>query len=296
MAVNNPRADSIAVGSDGEASFGWLNAMGGIGAVHCRNFRVAQPPHMHTTFVMGVVESGSALVRRGDEEEVARAGDVLLLAPYDVHAEYPIEPSGWTFRCLYPTTQAVAALAPDLRGASGARAFRAPIVRDASAGSHIARMVDVATGACGDASVTERFAKDALRGILGTHLMEVAAPSPTMEQVRRFIHAAAGPFRVSELSSLTGLSPYHVMHKFRDVYGLSPYAYYAELRVARAKELLVAGANLASTGSAVGFADQSHFTRQFKRTTGLTPGRYARMLQLAAGGGVSATRESAARE
>jgi AraC-like DNA-binding protein len=285
MAVNNARADSISVGSDGEASFGWLNAMGGIGAVHCRNFRIAQPPHLHTTFVMGVVESGSALVRRGDTEAVAQAGDVLLLAPYDVHAEYPIEPRGWTFRCLYPTAQAVAALAPDLSGASGARVFRAPIVRDASSGSRIARMVDVATRARGDASVTERFVSDALRAILETHLVEITPPPPAMEQVRRFIHAAAGPFRVSELSALTGLSPFHVMHKFREVYGLSPYAYFAELRVARAKELLVAGADLAATGSAVGFADQSHFTRHFKRTTGLTPGRYARMLQLAAGDG-----------
>jgi len=42
----------------------------------------------------------------------------------------------------------------------------------------------------------------------------------------------------------------------------------------RAKALLGQGWSIVRTALAAGFADQSHFTRHFKRFVGVTPGRY----------------------
>jgi transcriptional regulator GlxA family with amidase domain len=58
---------------------------------------------------------------------------------------------------------------------------------------------------------------------------------------------------------------------------VSPHQYLIQVRVNNARWLLSAGSgerSLAEVASAVGFADQSHLTRHFKRVTGLTPRQF----------------------
>jgi AraC-like DNA-binding protein len=50
--------------------------------------------------------------------------------------------------------------------------------------------------------------------------------------------------------------------------------YLTHVRVKQAKVLLASGVSIAETALAVGFADQSHLTRCFKRVMGITPGQY----------------------
>ena len=51
-------------------------------------------------------------------------------------------------------------------------------------------------------------------------------------------HLADG-VRLSELTQLVGLSPFHMIRLFRRQTGLPPYAYFEQLRVERAMELLL---------------------------------------------------------
>jgi AraC-like DNA-binding protein len=46
--------------------------------------------------------------------------------------------------------------------------------------------------------------------------------------------------------------------------------------VDRAKTLLARGLDIAAVALRTGFADQSHFTRVFRRSVGVTPGRFPR--------------------
>ena len=60
--------------------------------------------------------------------------------------------------------------------------------------------------------------------------------------------------------------------------GLPPHRYFVEQRIERARELLSGAVSpkLAQMALSLGFADQAHFTRQFKRAVGLTPGEFVR--------------------
>jgi AraC-like DNA-binding protein len=49
-------------------------------------------------------------------------------------------------------------------------------------------------------------------------------------------------------------------------------------RLAIARIAIQDGVPLAAAAAGAGFADQSHMTRQFRRTYGLTPGRWAKTL------------------
>ena len=54
--------------------------------------------------------------------------------------------------------------------------------------------------------------------------------------------------------------------------GITPHKYVIQQRIAKAKELMIAGkGTLAEVSNCVGFADQSHFTRHFKGLVGVTP-------------------------
>jgi AraC family transcriptional regulator len=68
------------------------------------------------------------------------------------------------------------------------------------------------------------------------------------------------------------MSPYHFMRLFKESIGQSPHQYVIEARVRKAKGLLATGKlTISEAAYQVGFVDQSHLTRHFKRVFGMPP-------------------------
>ena len=80
---------------------------------------------------------------------------------------------------------------------------------------------------------------------------------------------------LSDLERHVGRDRYHIIHAFRRGLGAPPYSYVTHLRVARARDLIRDGQRPAHVASAVGFFDQSHLHRHFRRLLGVTPAQYA---------------------
>lgn len=80
---------------------------------------------------------------------------------------------------------------------------------------------------------------------------------------------------LDELSRVAGLSRFHLLRAFKRRFGVPPHAYQIDARISRARLLLQRGISPANIASYIGFADQSHFARHFKRLLGVTPARYA---------------------
>ena len=79
---------------------------------------------------------------------------------------------------------------------------------------------------------------------------------------------------VSGIAQAVGMSPYYFARLFKESTGQSPYQYVVEARVRKAKELLTtAKFTISEAAHHVGFVDQSHLTRHFKRVFGLPPKR-----------------------
>jgi AraC-like DNA-binding protein len=77
-----------------------------------------------------------------------------------------------------------------------------------------------------------------------------------------------------DLEKVTGCSSFAIMRAFRRGYGMTFHAFLTATRIAHATRLLAEGESAAVTALLVGFVDQSHFIRHFKRLLGTTPKRF----------------------
>lgn len=137
---------------------------------------------------------------------------------------------------------------------------------------------------CADRSPAGPLVVDALVTALVQRLAATAPPSPARERmspgrvqrVLDFIEAELHrPIGLDELAAQADIGVRRFCAAFRDAVGVSPHQHLLQRRVERAKSLLRDdGLSLAEIAAAVGFSDQSQFTRTFGRIAGTSPGRY----------------------
>jgi AraC family transcriptional regulator len=142
---------------------------------------------------------------------------------------------------------------------------------------------EVMTGDAGS-----RLYAESLANLLSVHLLRnyTDMPQPVesgrqlsqpraVVQALNFIHQNyAMDVSLADIAGAAHLSTYHLTRVFKKATGMTPHQYLVQVRVNSARHLLTAGAgdrSLAEIASAVGFADQSHLTRHFKRLLGVTP-------------------------
>ena len=102
------------------------------------------------------------------------------------------------------------------------------------------------------------------------------SPPSWLLRAQELLHERfAGPLRISEVAQAVGIHPAHLARTFRAHFSVSIGSYVRRLRLEwAAVELGRADSSLAAIALDAGFADQSHFTRAFKRQLGITPSAF----------------------
>jgi AraC-like DNA-binding protein len=83
--------------------------------------------------------------------------------------------------------------------------------------------------------------------------------------------------RLADLAASVGLNPRYLIAAFRDEVGVTPHQYLLAVRVRASKDQLAGGRPVGDVAADLGFADQSHFTRVFRRQVRTTPARFQRL-------------------
>ncbi|WP_409259726.1 MULTISPECIES: helix-turn-helix domain-containing protein [Paraburkholderia] len=84
----------------------------------------------------------------------------------------------------------------------------------------------------------------------------------------------AQPVSLATLAGTAGLSVSRFATLFRKEVGISPHRYVCLVRIQHAKRLLRDGVPPCEVAAEVGFFDQSHLGRHFRRAVGVTPGHF----------------------
>ncbi len=257
-------------------------AFGNLELLHANYITHAFAPHIHEGFAIGVVEQGVETFRYRHAVHFASAGEIVLINPGEMHTGSAAIEQGWTYRMLYPLASLLQHAASEIVGRQqDIPFFVEPVVSDPAIAAQIAWL-----HAAFEENTSTLERESQLLWTLTQLIVRHAGSRPvpgkitkeygSVQRLRTYIEEHyAENISLEFLAHLVNLSPFHLLRTFRDIVGMPPHAYLTQTRINSARRLLMVGTPLAEVAVLVGFADQSHFTKHFKRIVGVSPGLYA---------------------
>ncbi len=245
------------------------------------------PRHFHEELEIALKKGdGWEFHHRGVWHAVA-PGTLVLTPPGDVHmVRSPRAIDGAVFHGLRLDADLLQRTATDLVGRpQRVPDFMMPLVGDRDARYFFLRLIAVLEeGSAASLLEQEAWLQNVLAHLILRHgaarltLRPSGAEHGAVRRARQYLEEhAARNVALAELARVADLSAFHLCRAFGAAVGMPPHAYQTQVRVARAKALLVAGhLPLTQIATEVGFANQSHLTRHFARLVGATPGQYVR--------------------
>ena len=266
-----------------EQAFLWQDDdLEGLDILHASYVTHTFARHTHETFAIGLIEAGAGAFSSRGTTHIARASNIFIIHPDEVHDGYAAAQNGWTYRMLYPNPALFQRFGPEVRRSSHTLPFfPQTIIED----EHL--HVLLLTFHILLEQPSDRLARETALSLALNHLITTHAASPpsspsvgheqrAIAQVKDYLHAYyAQPISLEQLAIMVQLHPFSLIRAFRTWTGLPPHAYLTQVRISHAKRLLREGMSIAQVALETGFADQSHLTRHFKHHVGVPPGRYA---------------------
>ncbi|MGF6573877.1 AraC-like DNA-binding protein [Paraburkholderia sp. GAS333] len=244
----------------------------------------AYDPHDHDDMLIGYTEQGVQRFQCHRSLHTSVPGRAILIEPGALHDGHAPDASGFTYAMLYLPQAWVeqAARRLNIAGLSGVEAaFGHTLVDDRSLVDAIRQAFMAIYGDEGRLARDQTL--DRLLMQLGGQLRdapltdELAAP-PAVARVRDLLHEQMdGNLGLDELADMAGIDRFRLTRLFQRTFGTSPHAYLVRLRLRAARRLLAVGRTPAQVAAEVGFADQSHLGRWFRRAYRMTPAAYRRM-------------------
>lgn len=228
-------------------------------------------PHRHDTYAVGMTLRGIQTFRYRGQRRVCRPGEWHVLHPDEIHDGVAGTAGGFGYRIIYLDPY----LVQQALGGAPLPFVADPVVRPERMDPHLTgwlRDIDEPLDDGQRVEVALAIA-DALRRHAGFPPSRRAPlPIAALTRVRDLIAADPAVRHPAEAyEAAAGLDRWTIARHFRAAFGTSPTRFRTLRQLDRARTLMRTGQPLADVAAAVGFADQSHLTRMFKRAYGLTP-------------------------
>jgi AraC-like DNA-binding protein len=236
--------------------------------------------HTHPTYVLAVVTQGCERLRIGTRREVAPAGSIIIVHPEECHDGEAGVAEGWSYRTLYPSVQLMSDVSREL-GRQAAPVFGRRVIDDHSVADMLWRAHQAAEG--DDPDEAEFGMLMALRMLIIRYAdsdggAEAREHSGARRRFALYADAVdpkqGGSSDLRRLAQLANVTRFQVIRDFKRVTGLTPGAYVRNRRLRLAGRLIEQGTPIVEAALAAGFADQSHLSRSFRSTHGITPRMY----------------------
>jgi AraC-like DNA-binding protein len=244
--------------------------------------------HTHGEYVVGVNAAGAhSFFCRGAQHEVP-GGSIALVNPEDVHTGANLGNAVWDYQGFYVDPTWLRDRWRELAGTDEAPMFRRSVVFDLELSGALAQLHcklaqpgdPLANSSLAVAVFSQLLSRHADRQITAVPRRAARPDAAAVRVTREYLEAHyAQRITLGELCARAGIEEFRLLRTFTQAIGMPPYEYVTSVRINHARRLLAAGLSATSVAFEVGFCDQSHLMRHFKRILGVTPGTYTRALR-----------------
>lgn len=251
----------------------------GVRLIDAQYQHFAFPRHFHLEYHLGLVVRGRQRYLHQGESHQADTGDVLLMAPEQIHDGAGVDGQSYQIRVLAFDPQWLDDASRSLSDErQGAPRLTTSILRDANLRGQLQGL----HGALLQGSRLEQEGHlwPALANLLeqGSTLRirepEQGFDARTWARLREWLESRLdSPPSLEELAAFSGLSPWQALRRFNRQCGLPPHQWLTQLRLERALPRVLRGESLSEVALDLGFYDQAHFSRLFRRTYGVPPAK-----------------------
>lgn len=255
----------------------------GIEAIRAHFTGHAYDPHWHDSYLIGVTEQGVQQFHSRRRQHRSRPGTVFMLEPEEIHDGDAIDARGFTYRMLYVSQAYVRHQLSDFFAAAPAGQelhFAATLRQDAQLAHAVWRCFDYLWQ--DEVKMVKEAALDRLFLLLSQHPLWRNSETLTCHdkslalRARDWLmaHYTENP-GLQTMAQALNVDRFRLSREFQAAFGLPPHAWLIQLRLCQARQLLATGRHSpADVAAQLGFADQSHLGRWFKRTCHISPARY----------------------
>ncbi|HVB37962.1 MAG TPA: AraC family transcriptional regulator, partial [Vicinamibacterales bacterium] len=243
-------------------------------------------PHFHDTYPVGLVRKGTVHLTVGRRIVRVEPGEVVVVHPYEVHGGGSADE---LIECdiLYPSIDLMIEATGLVPCGGGYPCFDSPLFRQSPATMQLRTCLDRfrdrerRSAATADGGVVDALHAVLVQGAPGSaRWRPIAGGRSSVDQALDImLRQVASIRRPGEITERLGVSPFHFSRVFHRAIGVSPIVFLRQLRVARARTLIVDGMALADVAVDAGFFDQPHMNREFKSVFGFPPGQLARTVR-----------------
>lgn len=247
--------------------------------------------HSHDCFAIATTTFGVQRFRCKGKQYDSQAGDFVLFNPDDDHDGRPGTAAGFRYTIWYVPDEFVSSSLGFDGGSARRRYFSRPHVVDRVLAEQFGALSASLTQTASESLRVESLMQAFLGTMLERHGEQPGAATAlshkvsaaALVRVKDFIRAHyADDVTVSDLAAGAGLSRAHLTRAFSAAYHMPPHVYLNAVRIAQAQTRIRLGMPLAMVALECGFADQSHLTRRFKGSVGVTPSAWRSMRNIAA--------------
>ena len=241
----------------------------GVTALTARFSDFRYKKHSHEEYAIGVTLRGVQQYNLGGSLQSSCPGDIMLFQPEQVHDGRSQKESGVDYIMVYIGRK----LFSDLTGIKGVAKFPAPLIHDRGLERRVRNLVGAIFSGEEESrlsdlllSVAEPFAKSPERSVQGDHHV-------LMDRAKEMIYDNLGVEKILKLDEVAGeihMSKYQFIRAFQAHAGISPYQFYLNCKVEKAKRLIETSKDVYQAVAELGFVDLSHLNRNFKTRYGVT--------------------------
>jgi AraC-like DNA-binding protein len=233
--------------------------------------------HRHDTFSVGITLQGLQTFNYRNCLKCSVPGDVMVLHPDEPHDGQAGTSEGFGYRMAYicPALLQQALGGQPLPFIDGGISNYAPLRMAAQV---LLQNEEMAANSLASNDALIDLAT-ALISASGKPISRWHGDFQAAQIAREYIHeSVVSGLSLEELEAVCGRDRWSLSRDFKAFFGTSPYRYLTMRRIDLAKRLMLQRQSLADVSLMSGFSDQSHMTRQFAQTFGISPAKWLLMV------------------